>query len=147
MFRRVLYLITALLIFIVIYDAIFHNKSNKNEVLIGGKTYFVGIADTPDLQEKGLSGRRQLETNEGMLFVFDKPDKYGFWMKDMLFPIDIIWISDKYTVVYIEKSLLPNTYPQIFTPDIFSKYVLEVTAGEAEKLNIKIGDSVQFLKK
>jgi uncharacterized membrane protein (UPF0127 family) len=116
-------------------------------VSLGGTHYNVEVADTTYLQEKGLSGHAPLSENEGMLFIFNKPDTYGFWMKDMLFPLDIIWIGADMHVVHIENSLAPETYPTVYYPQSPALYVLEVSAGEAQKHNIKIGDNVYFEKK
>jgi len=116
-------------------------------VIIHDKAYVVEIVDTDASRAKGLSLHAPLFSNEGMLFIFEQPGNYGFWMKDMLFPIDIIWIDADLKVTHIEKSLSPNTYPKLFYPTTPSKYVLEVSAGESEKLNLKIGDTVTFVKK
>jgi uncharacterized membrane protein (UPF0127 family) len=105
------------------------------------------VADTNQLKEKGLSGHAPLAKNQGMLFVFKTPDAYGFWMKDMLFPLDIIWLGEDYRVVHVEHAVSPDTYPKIFTPTSPALYVLEISAGQADLLGIKIGDSVQIVKK
>ena len=80
-----------------------------------------------------------------MLFVFDKPGQYPFWMKDMNFAIDIIWIGEDLRVVYIKKDARPELYPETYTPTENAKYVLEVPAGFSEKNNLKVGDSASFL--
>ena len=59
---------------------------------------------------KGLSIKNTLNESEGMLFPFDTPGEYSFWMKDMKFPIDIIWIDSNYKIVYIEKNLQPCAF-------------------------------------
>ena len=79
-----------------------------------------------------------------MLFIFNSADNYGFWMKDMIFPIDIIWIGENKKIVYIEKNVLPESYPKNFSPNVKAMYVLEVLSGFSEKHNIKIGDEVFF---
>ena len=112
---------------------------------IAGKTIKVEIADTSILQEKGLSGRKVLQEDEGMLFVFENLGKYSFWMKEMNFPIDIIWIGENFKIIYIKKSALPKSYPETFSPNENAKYVLEVLAGFSEKNNLQVGDSVKFL--
>lgn len=116
-------------------------------VTVGGRTFSVEVAETQYLLEKGLSGHAPLSDSEGMLFVFSQPDNYGFWMKDMLFPLDIIWIDQDFKVVHIEKALSPETYPKIFYPGALSKYVLEINSGLSDKLDINIGDEVKFQKK
>ena len=114
-------------------------------VKIAGQTIKVDLALTPKTQEQGLSGRTELKENEGMLFVFNKPSQYSFWMKDMNFPIDIIWLGEDLRIVYIEKEAKPESYPNAFTPDQKAKFVLEVMSGFSEKNNLKEGDIVKFL--
>lgn len=113
-------------------------------VRIAGKDVLVVLADTASKREQGLSGRQKLASGEGMLFVFEKPDIYSFWMKDMLFPIDIVWIDDQYGVVYIQKNADPRSYPDTFLPTLPAQYVLEVNAGFSEKNNLKVGDKVEI---
>lgn len=92
----------------------------------------IEIADTPEKRTQGLSGRADVPDDYGMLFVFDIEGRSGFWMKDMRVPIDIIWIATDGTIVHIEHSLSPDTYPEIFTPSIPARYVLETRAGYAQ---------------
>jgi uncharacterized membrane protein (UPF0127 family) len=92
------------------------------------------------LREKGLSGRAELGRDEGMLFVFEKSGYYGFWMKDMNFSIDIVWISEDKEVVDISEDLAPETYPDISYPREEVKYVLELPAGYIESHNVSLGD-------
>lgn len=105
------------------------------------------VATTPDQQSKGLAIKDTMKENEGMLFVFDTPKKYSFWMKDMKFPIDIIWIDSNKKIVHIERSLEPCLFLlpcQSYTPIRDSLYVLEVVSNFTNKHNIKIGDQVLF---
>lgn len=119
--------------------------NNIQYVKIAGQTIKVNLALTPVAQEQGLSGRKNLAEDAGMLFIFDKPAKYSFWMKNMNFPIDIIWLSKDLRVVYLKKNALPESYPETFTPGADAEYVLEVVAGFSEKNNLKEGDSAEFL--
>jgi uncharacterized membrane protein (UPF0127 family) len=66
-------------------------------------------------------------------------------MKNMNFPIDIIWIGEDLRVVYIKKDAKPESYPEAFTPNQDAKYVLEVFSSFSEKNNLKVGDRVEFL--
>lgn len=109
---------------------------------IGSNSFFVEIADDESTRAKGLSGRETISLNQGMFFVFEQPGNYGFWMKDMLFAIDIIWIDQNFVINHIEKNILPDTYPKIFHPNRESMYVLEILSGSVEKFDIKIGDKV-----
>jgi len=99
------------------------------------------IADTPQKQIQGLSRRADVPSGYGMLFVFPSDDAYGFWMKDMLVPIDIIWLSDTGKIVGIEDSVSPSTYPSVFYPPEPVRYVLEMRAGEARARGWTIGSS------
>ncbi len=108
------------------------------------KVYLVEIADTGAERQKGLGGREFLAENNGMLFVFDKPDRYSFWMKDTLIPLDIIWISEDKKIVFIEKNVRPESFPESYSPNSDALYVLELVAGESEKSFLEIGDQVDF---
>ena len=99
-------------------------------------------------QEQGLSGRLSLSPDTGMLFVFNEPSKPLFWMKDMNFPIDMIWITPDMKVDYIKKDALPDLYPETYGPsasDGEAEYVLETTSDFSDNNNLKIGDSVGFI--
>jgi len=115
------------------------------DVFIGQTEVTADIADTDASREKGLGGRTGLAENEGMLFEFQTPDYYGFWMKDMSFSIDMIWFDANWTVVGIQEDVLPSTYPQVFKPQAPALYVLEVPSGFTLLHNIKIGDSGKIL--
>lgn len=106
----------------------------------------VQLSDTDALQELGLGNRAFLSARTGMLFVFDHSDRYSFWMKDMEFPLDIIWADEGGTIIYIQPSLSPNSYPQSYAPRKDAMYVLEISAGESDSSNIKIGDKIVFDK-
>ncbi|HCM43539.1 TPA: hypothetical protein DIS55_01130 [Candidatus Kaiserbacteria bacterium] len=111
---------------------------------IGDQTVRVTVADTPESRERGLSGRDGLASDEGMLFVFQNDGYHTFWMKDMLFSIDIIWLSHEGTVVDIAKDVSPDTFPMSFSPRAFARYVLELPARFVEEYTIQIGDEVRF---
>jgi uncharacterized membrane protein (UPF0127 family) len=123
-------------------------SENITKVKIAGKDIKVELALTDEAQEQGLSGRSELKEDEGMLFVFDTPDNYSFWMKDMNFAIDIVWINEDQKVIYIEKSADPESYPETFGPNPSlgkTKYVLEVSSGFSVKNNLKAGDKIEFV--
>lgn len=128
--------------------AVFHsrntNSAQKIEVKVGDTTILADVSRTDATREQGLSGRPSLSDGEGMLFIFDTPAQYGFWMKDMNFPIDIVWISAQKKIVGVEASVSPSTFPQIFTPKEPILYVLELPAGFAKKEHIDIGGAVFF---
>lgn len=117
--------------------------STKNAKLsIKGVDFNISLADTPALRQKGLSGRQGLSENEAMLFVFDTDDFHAFWMKDMNFPIDIIWIDSDNRVVDFVERVSPDSYPQSFKPKSRARKVIEVQAGRVHNLGVKVGDQV-----
>lgn len=115
-------------------------------VKIGGASLQVEIADNPMKRAQGLSGRKFMPENSGMLFIFDKPAEYAFWMKDMLVPLDFIWIRQGVVVEVIE-DVRPDDFPppRILTPRQAVDQVIEVKAGTVRNLGIKVGDSVSYL--
>ena len=102
------------------------------------------VVDRDDLRQKGLGGRDGLEDDEGMIFIFPEPGPYGFWMKDMHFAIDMIWIDNEKKVAGILSDISPDSYPDIFVPPRPIVYVLELTAGGAEKFGIATGTQLVF---
>lgn len=111
-------------------------------VIVGGTVVPVEIADTPELQAQGLSGRESLPPGSGMLFVFAQEDRWGFWMKDMLFAIDIVWINARGEVVHMLEHVQPASYPEIFEPPAPALFVLEVPAGFAAEHGIVLGSKI-----
>lgn len=91
------------------------------------------VVQTPALREQGLSGRTSVPGDYGMLFVFDTADRYGIWMKDMLIPIDIVWLSDTGVIVGIVPSVATSTYPMPFYPPTPVRFILETRAGEVAR--------------
>lgn len=112
-------------------------------VKIGKIRIPVEIARNAVSVKKGLSGRDYLDTDSGMLFIFSQPDYYRFWMPNMNFPLDIIWIANG-RVAGISKNIIPEinmVKPKFYTPPKPVLYVLEVNAGFADKNNISVGDA------
>lgn len=103
------------------------------------------VADTTLAQAKGLSGRVGLEENQGMFFIFKEQAIQKFWMKDMRFPLDIVWIRDN-RVIGILYGIEPesNDSPKIYTSPQTVDKVLEINAGVASKFGIKVGDTVEL---
>lgn len=110
-------------------------------------TFPVDLALTPAERTQGLSGRASLKKDTGLFFVFESSDKYGFWMKDMNFSIDILWIDESMKIVHIEPSVSPSTYPKSFVSPVPARFVLELPAGTAKTHKIQMGDSINFLYK
>ncbi|MCC7004304.1 DUF192 domain-containing protein [Candidatus Nomurabacteria bacterium] len=145
--------IAIILILILIFVWLFSSNSlqnkdeYKNYLKIRNTTLNIIISDTQELRELGLGNRKSLSDNTGMLFIFPFEDKYGFWMKDMNFPIDIFWIDSNKIIVDEISNVSTSTFPKTFFPKQNSLYVLETNAGFLQKNEIKIGDSVEFFRK
>lgn len=114
------------------------------KISAAGNSLWAQIADTDAERETGLSGRGCIPKERGMLFKFSQPGQYAFWMKNMKFPIDIIWIGPDKKVVTVRADVSPSTYPETFTSDKPAQFVLELAAGEAERLGIKNQTKLDF---
>lgn len=139
-------------IFLISHPSENFRPENIKYVKIAGQSIRVDLALTDAAKEQGLSGRNNLKENEGMLFVFDHLDKYPFWMKDMKFPIDIIWLApsksgdrEDMEIIYIKKNAQPNSYPETYGSEKDAQYVLEIVSGFSEKNNLKEGDKIEFM--
>ncbi len=107
-------------------------------------SFNVEIIESEKEKRKGLSGREFLNEKEGVLFIYDNENYYGIWMKEMLFPIDIIWIDKNLIVIDVKGNVYPETYPKIFYPQKPSMYILEINSGLIEKYEIEVGDKVKL---
>jgi uncharacterized protein len=115
-------------------------------ISVGDAIFNLELATDLSSRTKGLSDRPSLPEESGMLFIFNNPGNYGFWMKDMNFSIDIIWISNS-TVVGYEKNVEPegNFPSQTYFPPVPVTEVLEINAGLVDRLGIEVGDVVKLL--
>jgi uncharacterized membrane protein (UPF0127 family) len=112
-------------------------------VTIGIHRIQVEVANTPERRSRGLSGRSRLAEGHGMVFPYARAERHGFWMYDMHFDIDIIWIRGERIVdVTSRASHDPPGKLPVYRPREPADLVLEVPAGTAERLDWKIGDRV-----
>ena len=121
-----------------------YSSYTKEKVLIKNSIFVAYVADSEEERMMGLSGKKFLPTNTGMLFEFDKNSDCGIWMKDMLFPIDIIWLDKNKRIVSKVSDAEPSTYPKVFYPPEKCMYVLEVRAGLIKERGLKLGDEILF---
>lgn len=105
----------------------------------GGVSLSIEYATTSAAKELGLGKRASIPDDYGMLFVFKKEAKYGFWMKNTLVPLDMFWLDSKGQVVSIAESVATSTYPNVFYPSVPALYVLETAAGFARAHAIATG--------
>lgn len=123
----------------------------QTEITINGHRWQVEVVSDSWSRAKGLSGRDNLPTNKGMLFIFDESAQHSFWMKGMKFPLDIVWINNNRVVdiTYNAQplSLIPppsSLTAMILQPAQPAKMILEINAGSATRAGLKIGNQVRF---
>ncbi len=120
----------------------------QSQIIINNKTLNVDIVTTPQDQARGLGGKTDLADDYGMLFVFSDERIRQFWMKDMLVPIDIIWIQNNRIVGYVD-SVQPEpgvslSQLKIYSSEIPVDKVLEVRAGLRLESGWEVGSIVEF---
>ncbi|MDB5160644.1 MAG: hypothetical protein JWO96_24 [Candidatus Saccharibacteria bacterium] len=152
-FKSLVFFIVSLVFLWGAVFAVIHKKGQSQcsekyrqdvTVRVGEQVVAAQTAKSTTELEKGLGGRSCLGTQQGMLFSFDKPGDYPFWMRDMHFPIDIVWLDSAHKVVEVSENISPSSYPKSFQPDFQAQYVLEINAGQAQKLGIASGTKLNF---
>ena len=146
---RRFFIIVGLFVIFLIVSVLFVSVRETKEgltvskVKIGLAAFDVEVADTAFLQTKGLSGRPSLPKNYGMLFVFDDLAVRQFWMKDVQFPLDFVWIRDNKVVgiVYGAEPEVGDNLTIYESPEPVDM-VLEVNAGELTNYGVVVGDAV-----
>lgn len=120
--------------------------NDTSQVLkLGGQSFEAIVLQTDAERQKGLSGSKNLPRNQAMVFDFEADSKWGIWMKDMNYPIDIVWIDRDHKIVHIVQDAQPSSYPEtIFRPDTDSRYVIELASGTIKNTGVKKGDSITF---
>lgn len=123
-------------------------KDGWEKIRIGKTEVKVQVRDSVQGRGQGLSGREGLKDDEGMLFVFPVAAKYGFWMKEMKFDLDFIWIKDGVVVEITEEVKMPKEGEKLMTikPQVMIKKMLEVNSGWVKKNGVKIGDELKFVQ-
>ena len=136
-------IIATVVVLTIIFIAI-NSQKTYTSLVVGNQTLQVEIANTSQKRQQGLCCRDSLPADQGMLFVYDKPGDYRFWMKDTRIPLDMIWIGSNKHIVHIEHSVAPESYPQTFSSPEPAQYILETNAGYAKKHGLKKSDNVAF---
>jgi len=107
----------------------------------------IEVVDSEPQRQLGLMFREKLEGDKGMLFVYDRQGRHSFWMKNMRFPLDIIWINREKEIVAIDEDVPACRQGQDcpeFSPPVEVKYILEVNAGFTRKNKVRVGEKVSF---
>jgi len=115
---------------------------------VGKEEVWVEVRDTDEGRRLGLSGREDLKENEGMLFVFEKAGRHSFWMKEMRFDLDLVFIKDNQVVELVVevKAPGPDEIPRSIRPTQEVEMVLEVNSGWVDDNSIKLDDVVSLTK-
>lgn len=126
-------------------DSVDINYSEETSTIkINDQPIVVTVANTPELRERGLSGTANLPKGAGMLFVFPYSSAWGIWMKDMNYALDILWIDQSGSIIYMEENITPESYPEVYRPNKSALYVLEVPTGFIASNNITLTSSVDL---
>jgi len=149
--------VTIVVSIIILFFGIVYNSSTEEKykvelikeemdlVRINEKSIIVEIADSQEEYRIGLMNHNELEKDHGMLFIFEEEKIHSFWMKNMKFRIDILWIDSNGYIVHIEKDLPPcDNNCVMYTPEKESKYVLEVESGFTDEYKINIREFVEL---
>lgn len=124
-----------------------NNNADNSTISSTALPVYIDIADDPYEQSRGLMFRKSLESNNGMLFVFEDLTNRSFWMKNTYIPLDMIFIDNNLRIVDIKENVPPclreNPCPSYPSTDP-AKYVLEVNGGFVRENRIKIGDMLDF---
>ncbi|MFH1307952.1 MAG: DUF192 domain-containing protein [archaeon] len=143
--RAILIIFLVLIVFIfVISVKLSYNKEKK--VCLYNSCFSVEIADTPELRAQGLMHRTNLDSNKGMLFIFEQEAIYPFWMKNTFIPLDMIWINSTFDIVFIKENARPCSQEpcESIVPTQKALYVLELNAGKAREAGLAIGNKLDF---
>lgn len=127
-----------------------NSVGHDNYILVGENKIFVEIADNDTKRAQGLSGREKMDFDHGMLFIYEGAGNYPFWMKDMKFSLDFIWILNN-KVVGLSRNIpfpsSPYEQPATVFPQKQIDMILEVNSGFIDQNNIKIDDKVVIFAK
>lgn len=153
-FSRLVLVIFLIVIFVIMgfskQTAIVGVLDSRSRITLpNGKIILAEVADTAEKRTKGLSNRDKLDNNSAMLFVFDNESYHSFWMPNMNFAIDIVWLNNDYQIVDVAEDVQPidkslNELPR-YINQVPAKYVLEFNAGFCEEYNLANGDYIELM--
>lgn len=137
-----------ILIVLILFSLFFFRikQFQTRQIIINGNIIQIEIADSNEERIRGLSNRTSLPDSSGMLFIFPDVNYHSIWMKEMNFPIDIIWIKYGIIVDLVNNAPVPvnNLNIATFTPQTTADSILEMRAGAIKRYRMKIGDNVKF---
>ncbi|HKU18984.1 MAG TPA: DUF192 domain-containing protein [Candidatus Saccharimonadales bacterium] len=122
--------------------ALFSNNTAYRTLVSNGHQYSLQVADSDASRQKGLSGVGSLAANKGMVFVYPREESLCFWMKEMHFSLDMVWLNARLQITHIEADVQPSSYPQSFCAQ--GQYVIELNAGQARAARIAPWQTLRF---
>ena len=147
--KKVLLLLFITVVLIIIFVGKNFVSKNSDRILrVDDRTIYLEVADSDKERTQGLSGRASLDKTRGLLFVFTNSQIYNFWMKDMNFPLDFLWLNEKKVIDLTENVPAPIdkdlTNLTLYQPSEPVNEVIELNAGMVKELGIKIGDTLKY---
>lgn len=143
--KRWIVLIVFLVGCVAVYQVIGDYLAKPISVRLGEGVFETRVARTSTEIEQGLSGTSPLLKNQALLFDFPNEALWGIWMKDMSYPIDIVWLDADKKVIHIVTDAQPSSYPSTtYRPAEAARYVIEFRAGTVRDSHITIGAQAVF---
>lgn len=140
--RKPWFLAACVLVLLAAVVAVFNEEVRQPTMKFGSRTIAIEEANSSRDRERGLSGREGITDSYGMLFDFERKGQHCMWMKDMHFPIDILWLDENKKVMEIASSIPPESFPSNFCPAEDATYVLEVQSGLSETAGVDVGEQL-----
>lgn len=119
-------------------------QAKTTSIQIGDRRFILEIADTPGLRERGLMYRKTVPADGGMIFIFDEPQVLKFWMRNTVVPLDILFVDEGGQIVSI-KQMQPLDETPVGSEEP-AKYAIELNAGAAQEVRVKVGDKLSIPK-
>lgn len=136
------FIIIAIAVFILLVGI--NMNKDYSKAIINGNEINLEVVTSLEDQKMGLSNRDLLDYDTGMLFLYEDLKRRSFWMKEMRFSIDILWIDENNTIIGIEESVSPDSFPERFISSKPVPFVLELVGGWSKEHRIRVGDTVEF---
>lgn len=121
-----------------------YSSSESITLRLGEGRFAARVVEKRSDRIKGLSGSKNLPSDQALLFIFPSSAKWKIWMKDMNYSIDIVWLDESKKVIDIVENATPESYPEQFEPREPARYVIEVISGTVKNESIKIGQQAVF---
>ena len=108
----------------------------------GSASFTVELADEPEERSQGLMHRESMAASAGMLFIYERPQRATFWMRNTLIPLDMIFLNDEGVITRIHENAVPLDETTIDGgPNVLA--VLEINAGLSGALGLSVGDELR----